>query len=74
MVKAFKKASNKKISHKIVERRAGDIGTCLADPSLAKEIIGWEAKKSLENMCEDAWRWQSNNPNGYQNSLEEEGE
>jgi UDP-glucose 4-epimerase len=65
MVKAFEKASNKKISYKIVNRRAGDIATCYSDPNFAKEILGWEAKKSIDDMCFDAWRWQSNNPDGY---------
>ena len=71
MVKSFEKASNKRIPYKIVNRRTGDIATCFADPSFAREIIGWEAKKSIEDMCIDTWRWQRNNPNGYENSLEE---
>lgn len=65
MVKAFEKASSKKISYKIVDRRVGDIATCYSDPSFAKEILGWEAKKSIDDMCIDSWRWQSNNPDGY---------
>ena len=65
MVKAFERASGKKVPYKIVERRAGDIATCFADPSYAKEILGWEAKRGVEEMCEDGWRWQSQNPNGY---------
>ena len=65
MVKAFEQASGKKIPYQIVPRRAGDIAECFADPSYAKKVLGWEAKKSIEEMCEDAWRWQSNNPNGY---------
>jgi len=65
MVRAFEKASGKKVPYKIVERRAGDIATCFANPTLAKEILGWSATKSIEDMCEDSWRWQSNNPNGY---------
>ena len=65
MVKAFEKASNKKISYKIVNRRAGDIATCYSDPSFAKEILGWKAKKSIDDMCFDSWKWQSNNPDGY---------
>lgn len=67
MIKAFEKASNKKVPYKIVNRRAGDIAKCYADPSYAKEILGWEAIKTLDEMCEDSWRWQSNNPNGYKN-------
>ncbi len=65
MVKAFEKASGVKIPYKIAPRRAGDIATCYADPSYAKKILGWEAKKGIDEMCEDSWRWQSNNPNGY---------
>jgi UDP-glucose 4-epimerase len=65
MVKASEKASGKKVPYKIAPRRAGDIAKCFADPSYAKEILGWEAKKSIEEMCEDSWRWQSANPEGY---------
>ena len=65
MIKAFEKASDKNIAYKIVNRRAGDISTCYSDPSFAKEILNWEAKKSIDDMCVDSWKWQSNNPNGY---------
>jgi len=65
MVKAFEKASGKQIPYTIVPRRAGDIAKCFADPSYAKKILGWEATRSIDEMCEDSWRWQSNNPNGY---------
>jgi len=65
MVKAFEKASGKKVPYKIAPRRAGDIATCFADPSYAKEILAWEATKGIDEMCIDTWRWQSNNPNGY---------
>ncbi len=65
VVKAFEKASGKKVPYQIAPRRAGDIAQCYADPSYAKEILGWEAKRSLEEMCQDSWHWQSNNPNGY---------
>lgn len=67
MIKAFEKASNKTIAYKIVERRAGDIATCYANPDFAKEILGWKAKKTIEEMCADSWKWQSNNPDGYSN-------
>ena len=67
MVQAFEKASGKTVPYKIAPRRAGDIAKCFANPSYAKEILGWEAKKGIEEMCEDSWRWQSNNPNGYSN-------
>ncbi len=65
MVKAFEKASKKTVAYKIVERRAGDIAKCFADPSYALEQLGWSATKGVEEMCEDSWRWQSQNPNGY---------
>ena len=65
MVKAFEKASGKEIPYEIAPRRSGDIAKCYADPSYAKEVFGWEAKKGIEEMCEDTWRWQSMNPDGY---------
>ena len=65
VVKAFENASGKKVPYKIAPRRAGDIAKCYADPKYAKEVLEWDAKKSLEQMCEDSWRWQSNNPEGY---------
>ena len=65
MVKAFEKASGREVAYKIAPRRAGDIATCFADPSYAKEVLGWEAKRGVEEMCEDGWRWQSQNPDGY---------
>ena len=65
MVSAFEKASGKKVPYKIVERRAGDIATCFADPSYAKEVLEWEATRGIEQMCKDGWRWQRQNPNGY---------
>ena len=49
----------------IKERRPGDIATCYADPGLAKEELGWEAEYGIKEMCEDSWRWQKMNPNGY---------
>jgi UDP-glucose 4-epimerase len=67
VVKAFEKASGKEVPYKLVDRRAGDIAKCYANPSFAKEVLGWEAKRDLEQMCIDSWRWQSNNPNGYNN-------
>ena len=65
MVKAFSKACGKDLPYKILDRRPGDIATCYADPAKAKAELGWEAVRGLEEMCEDSWRWQSNNPNGY---------
>ena len=65
VVKAFEKASGKKVPYKIVGRREGDIQTCYADPSYAKKVLGWSAKHDINDMCKDAWNWQSKNPNGY---------
>ena len=57
MVKAFEKATGKTVNYKITERRPGDIATCYADPKKAKEELGWEATKTLEDMCKDSWRY-----------------
>lgn len=65
MVRAFEKASSKTVPYQIVDRRAGDIATCYADPSLAKEKLNWQAERELDEMCKDTWRWQSQNPNGF---------
>lgn len=65
MVKAFSKACGKDIPYVIAPRRPGDVAMCYADPAKAKAELGWEAKYDLDRMCEDSWRWQSNNPNGY---------
>jgi len=65
MVAAMKKASGKEIPYKIVPRRPGDVASCYADPAFALKVLGWKAEKNLEQMCADAWKWQSNNPNGF---------
>lgn len=65
MVKAFSKVVGKEIPYEIKPRRAGDIATCYCDASKAKEELHWTAKRGLEEMCEDSWRWQSRNPDGY---------
>jgi UDP-glucose 4-epimerase len=59
MVKAFERASGRRIPYKIVARRQGDIAVCYADTSLAERELGWRAERSIEQMCEDSWRWQS---------------
>ncbi len=64
MVRAFGQACGKPIPYRIVERRPGDIAMCYADPANAEIKLGWRAKRGLETMCEDIWRWQSNNPQG----------
>ena len=65
MVKAFEKASGKDVPYQIVDRRLGDTATCYADPAYAAEKLGWKAECELDEMCEDTWRWQSQNPDGY---------
>lgn len=65
MVHSFEKISNSKIKYEIKPRRKGDIATCYADPSKAKEELHWEAVRDLEQMCGDSYRWQINNPIGY---------
>jgi UDP-glucose 4-epimerase len=65
MIEAFKKASKKDIPYEIVDRRPGDIASCYADPAMATQELGWKAERDLDRMCADAWRWQSNNPSGY---------
>jgi UDP-glucose 4-epimerase len=67
VVKAYERASKREIPYKIVDRRDGDIATNYADPTYAKEVLDWEAKRGLDEMCIDSWRWQSKNPNGYKN-------
>ena len=66
MAKAFSKACGKEIPYEIKPRREGDIAKCYADPTKAKAQLGWEAVRGLDEMCEDTWRWQSMNPNGYE--------
>ncbi|MBE2897865.1 UDP-glucose 4-epimerase GalE [Pasteurellaceae bacterium 20609_3] len=66
MVHAFEKANNITIPYKIVPRRPGDIATCYSNPSRAERELGWKTQFSLEQMMQDTWNWQKNNPNGYQ--------
>ncbi len=66
IVKAFMKANNLEIPYVIKPRRAGDIAECYANPDKAREVLGWQAEKTLEDMCRDSWNWQSNNVNGYE--------
>ena len=65
VIEAFGKACGKKIPYEIKPRRAGDIATCYCDPTKAKRELGWKAQYGIKEMCEDSWRWQSQNPNGY---------
>ncbi|RKD23147.1 UDP-glucose 4-epimerase GalE [Ammoniphilus oxalaticus] len=66
VVAAFEEASKCKIPYAIDERRPGDIAACYADPQKAKEQLGWQAEMGIAEMCADSWRWQSQNPNGYE--------
>ena len=66
VVKAFEKASGLKINYRIAPRRAGDVACCYADATKAKEVLGWQAKYDIDDMCADSWRWQSQNPNGLE--------
>ena len=65
VIAAFSKACGKEIPYEIKPRRAGDIATCYCTPAKAKAELGWEAEYGIEEMCADSWRWQSQNPNGY---------
>lgn len=66
VVKAFEEASGRKVPYKIVGRREGDIANCFADATKAYKVLGWKAEYGIKEMCEDSWRWQKNNPNGYE--------
>lgn len=66
LVNSFSEATSKEIPYKVIDRRPGDIGVCYADPEKAKTVLGWKAEKNLKEMCEDSWKWQSENPNGFQ--------
>jgi UDP-glucose 4-epimerase len=68
LVHTFEKITGVKIPYKVVSRRAGDIAIYFADANLAKQKLGWQTKFNLEDICRDSWRWQSNNPNGYNNN------
>lgn len=66
MVKGFEKASERKVPYKIVARRPGDVASSYADPSKAEQELDWSVERLIDDMCLDTWRWQSNNPNGYE--------
>ena len=65
LVKAYEAASGRAVPYEIVARRPGDVAACYADPALARELLGWQARHDLARMCEDSWRWQSLNPQGF---------
>jgi UDP-glucose 4-epimerase len=65
LVRAFERASGRSVAYRIAPRRAGDVASCYADPTLAERLLGWKARRDLDAMCIDSWRWQAANPNGY---------
>ena len=65
MVKAFEQASNRPVNYQIVDRRPGDVEQCYADPAYALATLDWQAEFDIDRMCEDAWRWQSQNSEGF---------
>ncbi|WP_434034277.1 UDP-glucose 4-epimerase GalE [Cupriavidus sp. a3] len=65
VVEAYQRASGKPVPYEIVARRPGDIASCYADPALANQLLGWRAQHDIERMCQDSWRWQSMNPQGF---------
>jgi UDP-glucose 4-epimerase len=65
VVAAFERACGHKIPYQVVERRPGDVATSYADPAKARRELGWQARRGIDEMCADAWRWQSQNPKGY---------
>ncbi len=64
-MRAYEAASGKPVAYEIVARRPGDVAACYADPALARELLGWQARHGLDRMCEDSWRWQRLNPQGF---------
>ena len=70
VIAAFERASQRAIPYQVVDRRRGDVAECWADPALSALELGWKAKRSLDQMVRDAWRWQSAHPNGYACSVE----
>ncbi len=66
VIHAFEEANNLKINYVFKDRRAGDIPSCYADPAKAEKELGWKAQYGIREMCKDSWRWQKNNPNGYE--------
>jgi UDP-glucose 4-epimerase len=66
VVRAYEQASRRSVPYAFAARRPGDIDACFADPALARERLGWTAQHDLQRMCADSWRWQSNNPRGFE--------
>ncbi len=74
MVHAFEAASGRSVPYEVVARRPGDIAACWADPALAERLLGWRATRSLQQMCDDNWRWQERNPQGFSTELDQSAE
>ena len=66
LVEGMREASGREVPYDIVGRREGDVAECYCDPGKAERALGWRAKRTVKDCCEDTWRWQSNNPNGYE--------
>jgi UDP-glucose 4-epimerase len=66
VVAAFSRASGRPVPYRVAPRRPGDIAACYADAALARDLLGWTARHELDRMCEDSWRWQSLNPQGFE--------
>jgi UDP-glucose 4-epimerase len=71
LVRAMERASQREIPYQVVDRRSGDVASCYADPSEAHRVLGWRARRTVTEMAEDAWRWQSMNPQGYREAIDE---
>ena len=66
LVRAFEQASGRPVPFVVAPRRAGDVAECFADPALAQQLLGWRAEYGVDRMCQDAWRWQEQNPKGFE--------
>jgi UDP-glucose 4-epimerase len=66
VLRAFERASGRRIAYRVGPRRPGDIASCYADAELARQRLGWQARRDLDAMCADSWRWQSMNPEGFE--------
>ena len=70
VVNSFEQATKQHINYKIVDPRPGDVAETVADPTKANQILGWKTRKTILDMCLDSWRWQKNNPIGYNKEIQ----